>query len=632
MPIRKLKAITEFDEDTLSSPYGERFLKSIAPSIERLNEAIDAYNRERDAEKKLGLLRLLYTDLQDFTHSCSDELVAICPQYAEEIHQKLFVDIKREFGELGVFSVRPETLPEDPFAEVVANFLPETLSQLAEILGTPKYWREPFPKAAEIETILGKRYQIVEKLRSANNQSFKVKDRETGKYYLLQLEARQGVTRNAEMHLRKHGLSQVFLPVLESRQTSYLWGGESGIRQTRNVLVMDYISDIKTLEQDNETYAETQTRLNSALNIYTQMAEVLGVIEASGCVFPDMKNSNWLIDASGTLRISDGKSFLFANAEKQLDVHDQEGKNGTYDTCVSSPYMNPPEGFKDKPLVSQLHAYMLGRNLYQYLTQCDNAYLLKKGNRFEAKPLEQLDFSHEIFQSSTGMALEALIKSLMSDNPKERPSLDEARQILLAQTPENRPFRNTAALYECIPLLNQIDSFRVTARGVRDVEMDKFLKEMHARMLKVQSPAEKNVLKAELKATLDSLKDSKEVVDDIQARMKQSGYDMKAKGRRIGEALAAVPLTQRGQIFTVKERGTKETEAVLKAMASHRTSWRRFTKEGREGILDEKKSATMFKEFRGKFQGWRNAESAKKSKDLENEHENNPDGSKPGPK
>jgi len=58
--------------------------------------------------------------------------------------------------------------------------------------------------------------------------------------------------------------------------------------------------------QDHLAAQKTPTeRIESALSIYQQMSRLLIDITNDGCAFPDMKNSNWLIDPDGTIPFTD---------------------------------------------------------------------------------------------------------------------------------------------------------------------------------------------------------------------------------------------------------------------------------------------------------------------------------------
>ncbi len=690
MPVRKLNAIKQVEDNLGLNKYVKRFVSSVVAPINALNQAIDLYNQEQDQTKKLERLRTLYEDLKRLNNGCSDEIVSLC-NYHEEIHRKLFSDIQNEFKTFDINSMQPDALKHEDVlspSEIIANMAPEKLEQFAKILGTPKYWwgSATWAKnelnaiyAAEDEgysafkNFLGQ-YKITA-LTTANSKVFVLKEKAAGtasfmaflswvlfeansffsdnskvfvlkekaagtalfmaflswvlfeansffsdcidsqstqSQYVIQLENRLGMSQNAEVHLRKYRLLGVFLPHLVDRQTSYIWGEEdSGVRCIRNMQVMNFL-EINNLEKDRKTHTDNTGRVAAALDIYTQMAEVLGVVEANGCVFPDMKNSNWLIDKLGNLRISDTKSFLFTNQVGQLDVSDVEGKNGNYGVCVNTPHMNPPEILKDKPDAGQLHAYMLGRNLYQYLTQCSNDNLLTDDSgRIDQKPksLDDLDFSGAVFDGSPGEALKALIQDLMATNPADRLSVADARKQLKAMgnaLSNPPPVRRTSMLFECAPLINQIEKFRVTARGVRDVKMDEFLESMNIKMQAAETEKAMHMIKVELETMRGSLENSKAMVQDIEKSMNQWGYDMQAKGERVGRALAAVPLDERGAILEVSEGGSEATEAVLKAMASQRHVWRGFSQEEKAGTLKkDKKQARMFTDFKKKYQAMR---------------------------
>ena len=87
MPVRKLNAIKQVEDDLGLNKYVKRFVSSVVAPINALNQAIDLYNQEQDKTKKLERLRTLYEDLKRLNNGCSDEIVSLC-NYHEEIHRR----------------------------------------------------------------------------------------------------------------------------------------------------------------------------------------------------------------------------------------------------------------------------------------------------------------------------------------------------------------------------------------------------------------------------------------------------------------------------------------------------------------------------------------------------------------
>ena len=158
-----------------------------------------------------------------------------------------------------------------------------------------------------------------------------------------------------------------------------------------------------------------------------------------------MKNANWLVDSSGKPRVADTKSFLYSASEGQGD------KNRWRSLC-SSPFMNPVE-LATAPQtnlpesVDKIHVYMLGKNLYQYLTQCQSEYLYNKNSNF-------FDFSAPIFSSEQGKQLQKLILQLSAPYADERPSLAEAL-IQLSNIQGPPPLIDAATIKEAVRAIRE---------------------------------------------------------------------------------------------------------------------------------------------------------------------------------
>ncbi|MDF1677095.1 MAG: protein kinase, partial [Legionellaceae bacterium] len=264
------------------------------------------------------------------------------------------------------------------------------------------------------------------------SKNFILKHTTSQNEYFLKLEDRLGMPRQAEHHLRANGLADVLTPILIERKVAFTTPPKSETVIRR--LVVTTVCKGDSLEKASEKKVKDEARINTAIDVYQQMARVLTHIEANGCVFTDMKNSNWLLDESGQIKIADTKSFFFTNKSGQLDIDDIERKNGNYQHVPNTPFMNPDEMFlrNPRPSAEKLHAYMLGKNLYQYLTGCDATYFfVNPYSHFSPiKRVGQLSFSADIFKHGQGRDLAHLIQSLMDPIPENRPSVKDAYQAL----------------------------------------------------------------------------------------------------------------------------------------------------------------------------------------------------------
>jgi hypothetical protein len=174
------------------------------------------------------------------------------------------------------------------------------------------------------------------------------------------------------------------------------------------------------------------------IDIYRQMGTILMGIQADGCAFPDMKNSNWLIDNKGVLHLADAKSFIYTNNGKI----DSDNTNKKWADILDTGLWNPSDfnevGVNYNYPADKLHSYILGKNLYQYLTKCDV-------HDFEQYRGAGFDFSNKIFKTDMGKKLMLLIINLTDENIQNRMGLQEAvKELLTLQYPD---FKKCSTLF-----------------------------------------------------------------------------------------------------------------------------------------------------------------------------------------
>lgn len=226
---------------------------------------------------------------------------------------------------------------------------------------------------------------------------------------MLKVDYRLDMPKNVEAHLRDK-VKDLFTPIDAERQ---VWGVERGNDRenkiVRTLLVTEFCNGgdpghyRKTL-----TSASPDNLVECSGKLFEQMARGLLQIQQAGCIFPDAKSSNWLMDDKNQLRIADTKSFLFTN----------QGKCEKKD-AITSVGFKPPE-YDNQALLEadSFHAYILGKNLYSFLTNTPADKLGHNGADF--------DFSLPVFATPKGQEFQALIVGLVKPNPADRITVEKA--------------------------------------------------------------------------------------------------------------------------------------------------------------------------------------------------------------
>ena len=453
-----------------------------------LNGMIDQYNTIRSETTEFGLvlekLREIYQIKQQIECKYPPDLVSNLLGYREAIHVQLFEDLKQEFAYLGINSMHQDKLRaglvqlEDvfdetvTFSEILANMSPDKVSLLLEIISAGAgYSKDKFIGLYGDEDTKESRaftnfimQNSIEFLGGLNSKNFKI-THENGNCCVLKIDNRFNTPKDAEAHLREHSLRDRLTVVHAERQSTYV---EHNIPITRSVLVVEYCQNGDLLEHSSQLSLDSDSdsrRIRSALNLYGQMAAALKEIQEDGCVFTDMKNTNWLTDNQGRLRIADTKSFMFTNEEGKIDF--TTPANRWYSNFLITKYIRPPKLINES--ADKLHAFILGKNLYQYLTKCESSSL---NNKYDG---QHYDFSASIFHSEQGRQLQQLITKLIKPKASERMGVQDALTFLEAMQVNSYKKEHK----KCISLLEEIKASSV---GVNSVEMDIFVSDMLKKM------------------------------------------------------------------------------------------------------------------------------------------------------
>ncbi len=430
--------------------YLNKVVEAMRPWVDDINQAIDAYNNLEDENDRASYLAAIEAKVTAMDNAQTEVSLVYCPEYFEKIQGTLFREIQAEHRQINLDANTKASAAPLSLTELIAEMDPDKVSQLTSILSTQT--------GDALKVVLGDLYQagdadkpafdaflkahVITRLgvgetdEDGNAKNFKVTNKNTGETQVLKVENRLGYSKEAEMQLRESDIAGVLTAVFVNRRTSYI-DKKTGANVSRSLQVTEYCpgSDIEAygLSLDDDNF-----RLISATSFHIRMAEILEAMKAAGCAFPDMKNINWLIDSETRLRFSDGKSIKLIDADGNLDP-----RLG----IIRSEEMTAPEMIAKPPMpfsADKMHAHILGKNLYQYLTGCNvlspvngfyklnaakNAYVV-------ISDAEDLDFSHPVFSTPKGRLYEALLRDTIKTNPDDRLSLAEIQARIKMIDPE----------------------------------------------------------------------------------------------------------------------------------------------------------------------------------------------------
>ena len=424
MPITLIKALIGPEKREPGLP---SFFEEFEANRHRLNTLIEAYNDPETPDPQAAL-DAISNYIRIIDNQYPDHIVSNYPDYHQQMHVTLFHELQRERQRWGAASLNEEA----NLSELLTHMSPEKADAFAALLSK----RETegllslYDAEDSLEAEAFRRFFTTHEITFVggnNNRLFKI-TAEDGSKQLLKLENRSQMPKDAETELQQHHvLDDTLLPIHAERQVTF---NQEETMVTRTLLVTDFC-DGHNLEYEPSDDAH---RAKSALHFFSQMANILQVMAEHHFIFTDMKNSNWLVDNKGRLRIADTKSFMFVDDKDNWDLRYE--KNRWYG-FLRSPGMMAPESTKntERP-IDKIHAFWLGKNLYQYLSQCDVTTLAGKNDADYAPTnrdynKKKYDFSAPVFTTPpVGPELVSLIQGLIKPNPVDRLSVKEAMDTL----------------------------------------------------------------------------------------------------------------------------------------------------------------------------------------------------------
>lgn len=265
---------------------------------------------------------------------------------------------------------------------------------------------------------------------------------------------------------------------------------------------------------------ETKHPIIKALIIYIQMAKILINLaeqrnsQGESYIFPNMQNSSWGY-CNYELLITDASSIVFCDEDDLLNLSSKH---------IFAEGFQPPEAHNPKVAVSAapIHAYILGKNLYQFLTQ--------------KQPGKELDFKQPIFQNKAGRVMQTLIQGLVQEEP-QRLSVANALKVM---EDLDRRLKSTV-------LLKEIRTYAIKKTGLRgDKLMNAFYTEKKAAL--AAQEADLGAMHHELDVILEGQKDTARLLKNIDKASNSLSIFARGKRKNLGdikEELLNTPIEER---------------------------------------------------------------------------------------
>lgn len=591
MPLSSLQPITR------QPAKQQALIDDLNSEISEINQLIESYNTNEQVDKLIEILR----KKQSMENKYSPNLVKDFPGFLQ-LQGPLFVNLKKQFSAHGINNLSSILNLEKPtrsttFSDILNNMEPEKVNQLIQILGKGSTFNR---KALANLYRRGENPQFdafiknnsISYLGGGNSKNFKINPHDSPPY-VLKIEDRMGRHKMAITHLQNDPyLKNILTPELAERHGTMT--SAKGENSARTVVITEFFSgsDLKTHAEKRAH--DTEARIDASLVIYKQMLQTLLLVQSKGCVFPDMKNENWVLNEDSVLNeqnqvfVVDTKGFFFSK-DGRIDYETVTQEGGP---LIHSLFLDPPEYPSGllKPggiSVDAMHTHMFGKNLYQYLTGCSNEYLDKLHH------FTQMDFNVPVFQGQDGLKLAELIQDTVRHDPSERIHLETALARLNGIQMERK--RDPSALKQStLRLLGQIEA---TGFGSADKKMCDFVKNYTSLINTSNNAEELTAINNKLQSVLNgqqAVNAVKQIVEGFRASAGMFTIGRKEKADRIELALCSIPIEER---YRVKNEMDKLGHRVHREIAAHR----KFNAFRSTDKIDEKLSAKCYTEFKNKL-------------------------------
>jgi hypothetical protein len=385
-----------------------------------INQEIVDFNAADSQEARLVILKRIDALRRYLQDTRPQDIVE---HEFDEIMRKLFNACQKQFKTLGLamheLQVETESteLSTKPFTVLLANIDPEFVNEIHQALMRKPLkdaWCALINKHPEHAHILNQ-YDIIcyRGIDKGNAQNFKLTSLDLNNPHelILRIDNRLGGARELDTYFRTTELKEIFTPIASPR-TATLENGH-----TTTLLITSVCPGGNALTGTKYHKNEAE-RVHGALDVYQKMAEILLTIQEEGGLFPDAKNSNWLVDELGDLRIADTKSIICSYQKTDHDFNKTYLKNrwayGSEQQLMISEDFFPWE-INDRPAsfdIDRLHSYILGVNINEYLTAEDASGTKLQFISFEGRKLKDMVQQLALFGTMQLFTAMVEIKSL----------------------------------------------------------------------------------------------------------------------------------------------------------------------------------------------------------------------------
>jgi hypothetical protein len=557
------------------------FLDQANEDIRAINKLINKYNLERDHNKKVSLLQDIEEERKVITLRYPPSYLAWSADFSEQIQKNLFNAIKQERANL----VLQSRHPKNSLADIIENMSAEKITRLMEILihgslfnrdALSNLYTQADPEYSDFQEFLNS-ITTIEFLDGNNSRNFKI-SYPNGDALVLKLENRLDQPALIEDWLQSDVLKDVLTPNHVRRQGTFTYYGEDGNNHTVNraLIVTDFCQGGDLLVYGKQ-HTDDNAKIHSALDIYIKMGNILMSLTQAKYAFPDMKNTNWLMDSNGSLKIADTKSFINIDEKGLLDQ--SLSVNTWSPVLLRTNLVSPSEFNTDYESLhcsaDKMHVYILGKNLYQYLTNCEMVDMDKKFN-----------YEKDLFKTPEGRQLKVLIQSMVNPRAHERIPTQDALQRLnsvknlmasMKKTAELKAVEQTAeterpamnkTITNCETLLNEMESLRI---GKHDEQMNAFKRKELKNLLAIKtlSAAKENYerLKNILAMNEQTIPKLNQYLSSI--RHSVSYYRDNKPYREIKDACLSVPVEERVHINRKDNTRSAAVENLQRALDKH---------------------------------------------------------------
>ncbi len=441
--------------------FSSRMLDFVLPWFDRTNKEIDelnilieAYHHQTDVEQQKQQLKSIKEKLQYIQDIVPADVISELPDFRDNLHDKLFSEIQNEEKRLNPPSAE-SSLNAPNFESLIEGMSYKALCQFTSLLSKKdmvaiKQLYSPSDHSEEAQAYRNFMGQhSIEFLGGGNSKNFRLTHINSQKQSVIKIESRLGNPKQTERELRKNISLEPNLPKSSNeRQVCY--------KDASNELVTGYIFETECqMGGDVESCAfdfvkkPIEKRLEKTVDVFEQMDKIFTQMANSEIAFPDAKNSNWLINQDGTLILADTKSYLPSknNTLTMDDIWQNEG----YDLITTTPMRTPEMTTSSTPIdVSPMHAYLLGKNMYQFVTGCKLSSLQEP---------RYFKFNDPIFQTLEGRILQTIIQGTTEPYPPHRIKLD----MVMTMLKKTREIMNTRKLcHQKIEQLIQEDAQNIS--------------------------------------------------------------------------------------------------------------------------------------------------------------------------